>query len=154
MMKARDPRHPVLIRARMRAGGAPTDVRVRNISKNGMMLQAREVPETGSYVEVRLPDEVVVGRVMWAKDGRFGIRTRDRVPIWRFLGRPSQADEGAQPRAVLSAVPPGRKRDARMLARGGQFLFLACALAGAASMIGLLGYQVLSGFAEEVKTHL
>ncbi|NYT40218.1 PilZ domain-containing protein [Sphingomonas sp. R-74633] len=157
MLRQRDARHSVLIRGRMRAGGPLTDVCIRNVSKNGMMLQAPEAPERGTFVEVRLPEDVVVGQVVWSSDRRFGIKTRDRVPIWRLLGKPSPVERGSGSALRIDMTRPvsGRSRgDARASGRSMEFLFLAMAITTAVGFFAFLGYEALSGLTQQITTHL
>jgi hypothetical protein len=156
MVKAREARHPVLIRGRMRAGGTPEDVCVRNISNNGMMLQAHSAPETGTYVEVQLPDEVVVGRVMWASDRRFGIRTRDRLPLWRLLGRkkPERGPDTPAARAAAGTAIVRHRSDSRSWGRIFEFVCLACMAIGAAAAVAFAGYAALADVAHKISRSL
>ncbi|MEP9360322.1 PilZ domain-containing protein [Sphingomonas sp. KR3-1] len=158
-VRQRDERHSVLIRGRMRAGGPMVDVCIRNVSKNGMMLQAPEAPERGTFVEVRLPDETVVGQVVWASERRFGIRTRDRVPIWRLMGRPSPVERGSGPVSRLGMAPSSvaiarSRSDARATGRITEFLFLALGVTLIAGFLALAGYEALAGLTHQITTHL
>lgn len=155
MLKAREERHPVLIRGRMRAGGPSVDVCVRNISRNGMMLQAHEAPPMGSYVEVQLPDQVVVGRVMWSNERRFGIRTRERVSLLCLLGL-AKGEGTTVERMARACSPAGRARhgDARDLGRAAQFVMVICIVVGMAVAIAAIGYQTLARLSAQVTSHL
>jgi hypothetical protein len=157
MFKSREARHAVLIRARMRAGGPAADVCVRNVSSRGMLLQAHEVPAPGSYVEILLPDAVVVGRVMWAAERRFGIRARDRIPVDRLIG--GHKRQSADTAANLQSGQPGVtgvqvRRDARFVARSMQFLFVALCGAAAAGLIALAAFRALSSVSDKISQHL
>jgi hypothetical protein len=89
-MKAREPRRKVLIQARMRMDSGWADVCMLNISSRGMLLQAASPPPRGSYVEIRRAAHVIVGRVVWRKDRRFGIQTQDRMNIGAIVNDPCQ----------------------------------------------------------------
>jgi hypothetical protein len=141
----------------MRAGGPLVDVCIRNVSKNGMMLQAPEAPQRGTFVEVRLPEDVVVGQVVWASERRFGIKTRERVPIWRILGKPSPVERGSGPPRIDMTRGAGTIRsrgDARATGRSMEFLFFALAIAAGAGFLALAGYEALSGLTQQITTHL
>jgi hypothetical protein len=102
-----------------------------------------------------LPEDVVVGQVVWASDRRFGIRTRERVPVWRLIGRPSPIQRGPahgeKAAARCAAVP---RRDARAFGRSFEFAALAIMVAAAAGMMAYAGYAALSGLTTQIITHL
>ncbi len=151
----REARHPVLIRGRMRTDGPAEDVCVRNISRNGMMLQAREAPHRGSYVEVRLGHDVIIGRVIWASERRFGIATRDRVPLMRLLGGEADNDTGpCAPTPAAYATPRRAHAGARATGRSIEFLVLLLMIGGAAIVMAVMGYQMLAALTENVARHL
>lgn len=158
MLRPRDARHAVLIRGRMRADGPFVDVCIRNVSKNGMMLQAPQAPQRGTFVEVRLPEDTVIGQVVWSSDRRFGIKTRDRVPVWKILGKPSPIERGSggAPRmATAGATLSMRARsDARATSRTMEFLFLALGVAAFAGFLALAGYEALAHLTAQITTHL
>ena len=80
-MKKREPRTNTSIPARMRLDDQWTDVRIMNLSLHGMMLRIANPPSRGSYIEVRKSSAVIVGRVVWAKDGRCGVRAQDVIDM-------------------------------------------------------------------------
>ena len=80
-MKPREPRHKVLVRARIKAGAGWHDGCILNVSSRGLMLQAADPPPKGSYLEIRRGALVIVARVMWAKSHRFGVKSQDALPI-------------------------------------------------------------------------
>src|SRR5690606_30114952 len=98
MTKAREPRRQVILPARMRVGGQWCDVRIRNVSSRGLMAQGEDAPQTGTYVEIRRADQVVIGRTVWRNGDRFGVRTQDQLNVEALLGaRPGRDRSG--PRA-------------------------------------------------------
>ena len=80
-MKPREPRHKVLVRARMKTGPEWHDTCILNISSRGMMMQAADPPMRGSYLEIRRGALVIVARVMWIKHHRFGVKSQDVLPV-------------------------------------------------------------------------
>lgn len=80
-MKPREPRHKVLVRARMKVGTGWHDSCILNISSRGMLMQTADPPARGSYLEVRRGALVIVARVMWANGHRFGVKSQDVLPI-------------------------------------------------------------------------
>jgi len=103
-MVHRAPRHKVLIRARMRAGGPQMDVCIRDVSARGMLVQADYAPAPRSYVEILLDGQSIAGRVIWAKERRFGVATREQIDI-------SAVQRGAKATLVAAERPrlPGTR---------------------------------------------
>ena len=98
-------RRKVLIRARLRAGNARLEVCIRDISPRGMLLQAAAPPRRGTFVEVSVGGFSIVGRVQWTKERRFGITTRDTIPVGTLAGDPD--------------APPAPRKRARRARLGG-----------------------------------
>lgn len=71
----------MLIRARMRYGASWKDICILNLSSRGMMVRSSNTPLPGSYVEVRRGQHVIVARVVWSGDQKFGVLTQDRLPV-------------------------------------------------------------------------
>lgn len=80
-MKPREPRHKVLVRARINAGAGWHDGCILNVSSHGLLLQADDPPAKGSYLEIRRGALVIVARVVWTKNHRFGVKAQDELPI-------------------------------------------------------------------------
>lgn len=70
-----------MISARMRAGAAWGDACILNLSSRGMMVRSANVPRRGSYLELRRGAHVIVARVVWSSQDRFGAQTQDPVPV-------------------------------------------------------------------------
>ena len=87
-MKPREPRSKCLVNARMRLDDAWSDVCIRDISSRGMLLEAVSAPRRGKYVELRKGRHVVVARVVWSTDCRFGIQSQDCLNVRGILGEP------------------------------------------------------------------
>ena len=56
------------------------DVCILNLSKRGMLVQAPEAPERGTYLEVRRGSKEIVARVVWSAGNRFGAYGME---VWR-----------------------------------------------------------------------
>ena len=109
-LKSREPRINVTVQARLRIGASWSDACILNVSSRGVLIHAPQPPQRGSYVELRRGDQVIIGRVMWSKGSRAGLRAQDRVPIEAIVT--SKAAEG------LRLTAPGhraveRRRTAR-----------------------------------------
>lgn len=157
-MKARDQRHKVLIRASLRSDGPVGDACIRDISSTGLLLQAAIAPPRGSYVEVLANGHTIVGRVIWAKDRRFGVSVHGKLNVRRFVGERSCAG----PAVSLAATAPRRfspsSRPSAGLAKesGDRFgfvivlFFLGLLIAAAAKTT----YETLSRPLDEALNHM
>lgn len=92
-MIEREPRHDVHLAARLRDDESWSDASIRNISSRGMMLLIADPPPRGTYIEVRCGSAVMIGRVMWAADGRCGLRTKDRLSVAELTMASAQRHE-------------------------------------------------------------
>ncbi len=72
----------------MRTDGAWADVCIRDISSRGLLLQAAAAPERGNYIEIFRAGHIIIGRVVWKKDRRFGVQAQDRLNIEALVQQP------------------------------------------------------------------
>ena len=136
-MKAREERRKVLIRARMRSCATWGDVCILNISSRGLQLQSARPPERGADVEVRRGPPVIVGRVAWSKQHRFGIRSQDALFIDAIIAEPDSAEAMRGP---VAYVPAERRSAPRRAASADN-----SRLVGRAMEFACLGLVVLAG---------
>lgn len=164
-LKAREPRQKVMLPARMRVGSAYVDVCIRNISSRGMMLQAASPPPPGTYVEVLRAANNIVGRIVWAKDRRFGVHISDRVNVAIFVNQtvsatPRSADQERRspdrPRAVSSgSVNLAQQTErSRRLSRAMEFGLLVGCGAVAAFLLAGIAYDVMAHPFQTIAAHL
>jgi hypothetical protein len=105
-MRKRDQRIATRARARLKHGLTWSDVMVRNISRRGLMVELSNPPASGTFVELRRGNSVVIGQVRWVQDNRCGLLTQDRIDPSAFLAardtpdswQPGDADRRALPR--------------------------------------------------------
>ena len=106
----REPRQSLLWKAVLHWDHGSLLVRVRNISAEGAMLEAREElpPETGVVVDVG-EGGTVCGTVRWSRGGQLGVRFDQRFDL-RRLARPERPFEHSpqmlQPRYLQSELDP------------------------------------------------
>jgi len=143
----------------MRADGPVTDVCVRNVSTRGMLLQACRAPAPGSYVEIVLPETSIVARVVWSKDRRFGVASRDRIrladvigPGAREPGRAAFVRTARQARGAALAIHANAHAEAT--GRAMQFLVLLICGVVAATFVAGLAYDALAELRDNLMTHL
>ena len=161
-VKNRDPRQTVLIQMRMRAESTWVDVKIHNISKRGMLVRADHAPRTGSVVELRKGQTVVVGRVMWRLEQLFGIRTQDTIQPEALTGvavaeggASSSGSDRRQAARVPERVSPARAFDqSRYVAGAIQYVAAAIIGVSVAISIAYALYEILSAPIKVIAEHL
>ena len=161
--KPREARQKVVVAARMRIDGKYRDVCIRDISSRGMMLQAATPPRPGSYIEILRAAHIVVARVVWASDRRFGIRSQDRIDIRGIVEatpgsgtRPADQERraadrsGGTPAIDLAELAERNRHRSRAFEFG---LLAVCGLL-AAGLAANIAYGVLSSPLKAVSAHL
>ena len=136
----------------MRLGGAWSDACILNISSRGMLLQSARPPGRGSYVEIRRGPHVIVARVVWAKQHRFGVKSQDCLAVDLLVGE-AGGSEGAAAGPVLverRAAPRRRSRadSSRAFGRAFEFACIGCLAAmGATVLLGAVHEALARPFA-------
>ena len=156
-MIVRAPRRPVMIPARMRAGGGPVDICIRDMSARAMLVEAASPPPAGTYVEIIGADHSITGRVLWVREQRFGVRTRERLNLAVTPAQQRAAQLIAQPAAPLpgdasrgSATAPAaadlqhRADRSRAASRAMEYAAIALCAAVAAAIIAVIAYEVIA----------
>lgn len=150
MHMAREDRHKVLIRAQMCVGGPPIDVCIRDVSSRGLLVQASEPPPRGAYVELVYGSAEVVGRVIWRKDRRFGIQSRERINVPALI---SGLATPAPPRRSASARPAARA-DAGRASGVMEYAAIAAVVLFLVAVLGLAAFQTLSRPVSDISAKL
>lgn len=128
----------------MRAGATWTDACILNMSSHGMLVHAPTTPSRGSYLEIRRGGYVIVARVVWANDNRFGVQTQDVVPADDLIRNPDGAarTSSQHPSAFVErrATPRQRHETSRWRARAFEFgTFVLLGGIAATLMLGAMG---------------
>jgi len=152
LLKPREERRKVLVRARMRVGGAWHDACIVNVASRGLGLQAARPPQRGDYVEICRGVHVVIGQVVWRSDRRFGVRTQRTIPICSLINEPDRSALLAQSALVGRPLPERRltPRDSfaaeasRHRGRAMQFAMIALGTACVASFLGAAAHDALA----------
>lgn len=153
-MIVRAPRRRVNIPARMRAGGPPVSVCVRDISARSMLVEAAAPPLSGTFVEIIGPQTAIAGQVIWSRPNRFAVRTRERLDVQaaaaelRSVNVPDCACGPQSKRATFGrAAAPDLAHEAersRLIGRRIQFFGLAAGVAVTAASIAGVAYYTMS----------
>lgn len=158
----RGERRKVLVRARMRGNGPPVDVCIRDVSARGMLVQAGTPPPRGTFVELSGGGLPVVGQVVWAKDRRFGVQTRDTLYPANFVedfGKPDAVHRGPSAATATRngwrAKPkPGDHAGSQAMANFVQFAAAAAVFIAAAGGIAFVLHDTLAGTVQNVIARL
>ena len=139
-MRSREDRLKVLIRARVKTEAGWSDACIVDLSRRGAGLQSSAAPRHGSYVEIRRGLHVIIARVVWSREQRFGVVAQDELPIDSIANdrRPASkpcAIDGTRPeRRRLPRSPSEQGEASRRI--GQRMQFAGAILAGlAAAMI-------------------
>ena len=87
LLKPREERKTIFVRARLRSDQGWSDVTIANVSSRGLMLQSAAGLRRNDFVEVRYRHVCIVGRIVWAGGARCGVRTQDRIDIAELLSQ-------------------------------------------------------------------
>jgi len=94
----------------MRQGASWRYVNILNISSRGLLIHSAAPPERRAYVEVCRGRHVVVARVIWSNQQRFGVSTQDRLDVDEFIRQPDRP--GVQTRSADGAASLVERRSA------------------------------------------
>jgi hypothetical protein len=121
-LKPRAPRQKVLIRARMRISAGWNDACILDISARGLMIRAASpAPRHGSCVELRRGARIIIGRVMWADQDRFGLSTQDQLDVESIIAVPDGAEAESSPAATAVSDRRSVVRHATVFERSRQW---------------------------------
>ena len=84
---SRSPRNKMLRTARVAIGGTEGDVRIRNISSGGAMVDGLEIDGDSEGLDVLielLEDQMFAARIRWARDGRAGLEFAETFNLERL----------------------------------------------------------------------
>lgn len=142
----------------MRAGSSWSGVSLLNLSSRGALAQADIPPPKGSYIEVRRGSHVLVARVMWAEQERFGFRTQDPISIDALVANPDDSNGTVQPlsgapgterRATVRELIPSDRHDrSRTTARTTEF----CCIIAIAALLGSVALSMVQSALGEPMT--
>jgi hypothetical protein len=162
-MKARDPRLQVCVPARMHTGADWVGVTILNMSSRGLMIQTDGQLTRGSYVEVRRGTQMIIGRVVWARDGRLGLRSQDQIDVAAIVNEPrlssrpgalpgKSAERRHAPRQIAAPTIAQRAERSRRFATAFQFISITVAGVGASVTLFVVVGQFLTGVSATIQT--
>ena len=110
----------MFLAAVLRAGGEQAPVKVRNMSRNGALLDSPLMPSRGTKVQLVRGSLIADGTVAWSSDGRCGLSFVSQVTVKDWLLSPTKAEQqrvdeivslvkaGAIPTAFAGTESPDR----------------------------------------------
>ncbi len=113
----RSNRSPVLLSAKIERAGTADFVRLRNLSAEGALIEAHELPEQGSNIIFERNGLRVNARIVWSESGFAGVafeRPLAREELLRHVPAPKQTFEPKHRRPGL-ACQPLTEADRRMV---------------------------------------
>ena len=103
---SRELRRRVVLPARIRHEASWSDACILNVSSRGLLIHTSRQAPTGSQIELRRGNHVIVARVVWRDGAKAGLRADERVPIEEIvtLGQSQVLQLSA------GACPPERRK--------------------------------------------
>jgi hypothetical protein len=121
-----------MLAATAQVSGLSVNVRIRNISETGALIEGDVLPEVGTILRLQRGDHEAGAEVMWAKAGRCGVRFGGAIDVAAWIGtqaaaaRASFSDADSQvpplPASLLPQAPPRDLCEAQMPRRVGEEL--------------------------------
>ena len=111
-------RSHVLMAASIEADGVTVAVKLRNLSPEGALVEAAQLPPVGCSVIFRKKELNLAGRVAWVTAGRAGIAFNTRLDpeaVMRHVPRnkPQPRLDFRRPRIKASDLSPGERKVAQ-----------------------------------------
>jgi hypothetical protein len=112
-VKPREERRTTFLRARIRTEHGWSDVTIANVSSRGLMLQSVRPLQRNCFVEVRHGTACIVGRIVWARGAKCGLRTQDAIDVAGLLSRaPAKRARAGEDRRAAPRRPHAARRPA------------------------------------------
>lgn len=152
--RPRATRTAVAVPCRMNLDGTWSDGFIHNASDHGLMLSAGDAPAVGRYLEVRRGTIIIIGRVVWSRGKRFGVRTQDAITAGALANEPvlarkptvvqSGEDRRASDRVAAKHDLVSRTNRSHRAASNLQYICIAIAGIAAAIFAAMQVYSVLN----------
>lgn len=137
----------LFVLAVLRSSSQSVPVRVRNVSENGMLVEAAILPPVGTAVEIKRGALSATGTVIWAGDGRAGLKLSSTIDVRSWLPQKggsgqSRVDEiaeqvraGAGREQEAGRILPGTGSEGALAALAAEVAAIAQSLAEDGQMI-------------------
>ena len=152
-LQPRELRRKVVIGARMRIGATWSDVCLLNLSSRGALVQTAVPPPKGTYLEVRRGSHMIVARVMWAENHRFGVCSQDPINVDDLISDPDGSSHTNQTARTQPNVDRRKYKraseqaheESRMMARSMEF----CIVVGAGVLCAGVAFSLVQAAVAE-----
>lgn len=131
-----------------------SDITIHNVSSRGLMMRSLGSLARGDYIEIRKGMIAIIGRVVWSKNGSYGVRSQDRIDIAGLLGEAGgirPLPDGERRESSRSDAPPltpaalaARAERSRRLARAFQWLSITAGIVVTVGVIAHTAHTALS----------
>lgn len=105
----REPRTNLFLAAQLLAGGRATNVKVRDMSSAGALVEGTDLPPDGSTVRLERGPLGVGGRIVWSRPGRCGLAFDSPIAVEQWMpGRARAPHQAVVDRMVaqVRSLPP------------------------------------------------
>ena len=154
-MKQREPRHNVVVPARIRAADGWADATILNLSNRGVMFRSTVRQERGNYLELRRGSYVIIARVMWSDGARHGARAQGIIPVADIiLDKAADRSVRRQTERRARPRPAGRADASRTRGRRIEFVVTGIGVACAALVAADLTFGALRAPLAQVEVAL
>src|SRR5687767_2953600 len=105
----RGPRFRVLLVAKLLTTSGERNVKLRDISANGAMVEGDRLPPPGTDIMLRRGALELIATIVWNKDGRAGLEFDEpltEAELWMQVNAPHLAEVEAEPAPVAVAADP------------------------------------------------
>lgn len=110
----RPPRHSLIRKGKLKVSGKGHEVRLRNISAAGAMLECAGAFDAGAEVELDLGGGLLLpAEIRWAQDGRIGLRFAAEFELHKLARRNGAATGSMMPEYLKSESSPSSPWAAR-----------------------------------------
>lgn len=100
-------RSRVMLAATVIARDRSIDVRIRDLSRSGALVECDAALEVGSVVELLRNNNAVRAEIVWARAGRCGIKFENNVVIEEWVGVPARPVRPPEPSRRPDPAPAG-----------------------------------------------
>jgi len=143
----------VLVPCRIMAGVTWGDACIHEVAPRLIVISSKVPLQVGSYVDVRRGTLVIIGRVQWAREQRFGVRTQDAVSATALVSEPrlaqrpvsSEAADRRGPARQRAPLSPAMQAErSRRMSSMLQYAALTAAASGGAYLLASQLYVALT----------
>lgn len=100
--KREEKRSRVFLSAQVDCAAGPMDVRIRDISKTGALVEAEAAPQAGESIQLKCGRTILQARVAWVDRGWFGVEFETPLLMARLVDETGSKLKVSAPRTYRS----------------------------------------------------